>query len=232
MSFVFVHTARGGGRNGRAARGGGASARQRTSARGEGRGGACGGPGRGRAFPPLCVIGWRAARGGAACVGESLGVSHLSIVFAAFAAPPPPLSNASAASCLLSSSRRRRGVSFSVCPLSWGRAPLAVGLVAGHGGHPQPPGLDPQTFWRRNGDGERVSLPRAAAAAPPSLRLSPAVALPRRRACLPPAPRAPLSSVKSRPPPLPGTPDHHHVPREPLNCRLRVPGPSFSGAKG
>lgn len=135
------------------------------------------------ALSSLSLLCWRAARGGAACVGESLGVSHLSIVFAAFAAPPP-LSIASAASRLLSFSRRRRGVSFSVCPLSRSRAPLAVGLVAAHGGHPQPPGLDPQTFWPRNGDGERVCLPRAAAAAPPSLRLSPAVAPPRRRACL------------------------------------------------
>ncbi|KAF7460226.1 Hypothetical predicted protein [Marmota monax] len=46
-------------------------------------------------------------------LGDSLGVSHLSIVFAA-AAAPPSLSNASAASSSPSSSRRRRGVSKEV----------------------------------------------------------------------------------------------------------------------
>lgn len=121
VSFVFVHTPR------EAARGGGASARQRTGARGEGRGrGASGDSGAEPSLPSI-VCDWlaRGAGAGRRMLGDSLGVSHLSIVFAA-AAAPPSLSNASAASSSPSSSRRRRGVSFPICPLLRNRAPLAV----------------------------------------------------------------------------------------------------------
>ena len=47
-------------------------------------------------------------------LGDRLGVSHLSIVFAAAAAGPLSLSDASAASSSLSSSRRRRELSKEV----------------------------------------------------------------------------------------------------------------------
>ena len=88
VSFVFVHTLReAAGRRERAARGGGASARQRTGARGEGGGGArARGRGRGRAFPPLCVIGWRAARGRG---GLCWGIASVSAIFQLCSQPPP-----------------------------------------------------------------------------------------------------------------------------------------------
>lgn len=191
MSFVFVHTRREvAGRREQTARGGGASARQRTGARGEGRGrGASGGVGAGPSLPSI-VCDWLACGAGAGrCVlGDNLGVSHLSIVFAA-AAAPPSLSNACAASSSPSSSRRRRGVSFPVCPLPRNRAPLAVSPgpgPGGAGGPPQPLRSGPQTFWPRNGGEKRVSLSPQAAAAPQSLAASAQQQQPpRRRACSP-----------------------------------------------
>ncbi|XP_023059328.1 collagen alpha-2(I) chain-like [Piliocolobus tephrosceles] len=204
VSFVFVHTPREASwRRERAARGGGASARQRTGARGEGRRrGARGAVGAGPSLPSI-VCDWlaRGAGAGRRVLGDSLGVSHLSIVFAA-AAAPPSLSNASAAFRSPSSSRRRRGVSFPVCPLPRNRAPLVVSPEPG-------PGLS-----------RRLSPTAATAAAPSLLSL------------LLPAPLAPLSSVKSRSPPLPRTPDLHQDPRGPLNYRPRAPAPSFRAGKG
>ena len=132
---VCTHTARGGREEGAdGARGRG----ERAPANGRAGGGAEAGRERGAgAGPslPSIVCDWlaRGAGAGRRVLGDSLGVSHLSIVFAA-AAAPLSLSDASAASRSLSSSRRRRGVSFPICPLPRNRAPLAVNPGPGPGG--------------------------------------------------------------------------------------------------
>jgi hypothetical protein len=218
---VCTHWARGG------ARGRGERAPANGSAGGGAGAGRAGPRGRGRAFPPLCVIGWRAARGGALREGASLGVSHLSIVFAA-AAAPPPLSNASAASRSLSSSRRRRGVSFPVCPRPRNRArlPPALRRAVGAGAAPTAPLARPGKLFGPEMEARSEFAACLAAAAPrlppPQPHGGPAAAelLP------PPAPFLRWNPAR-RPPRTPGP----RRARAPLGGRPRPRG-RFRAGKG
>ncbi|KAK2491392.1 hypothetical protein MC885_005019, partial [Smutsia gigantea] len=157
------------------------------------------------------------------------------------AAAPPPHSNASAASRSPSSSRRRRGVSFPARPLPRNRSSLAVSRgpsPGGAGGHHSPSGLARKLFGPEMGVRSEFLLASGGggggSSSPVSRRLSPTAATAAAPSLLSllPAPSAALSSVKSRPPPLPGTPDPHQDPRGPLNYRPPAPGPGFRAGKG
>lgn len=217
---VCTHSARGG----RGEGAGGARGRgERAPANGRAGGGAGAGrergPGAGPSLPSI-VCDWlaRGAGAGRRVLGDSLGVSHLSIVFAA-AAAPPSLANASAASSSPSSSRRRRGVSFPVRPPPRDRAPLAARRGAGPrrcgDGPAAPPGLARKLFGPEMEVRSEFPSPRGGGGggSPPSLAASAQQQPPpRRRAALPP-PRAPGSSFFGEIPPAAPSRDPRPSPR-------------------
>ncbi|KAG8511840.1 histone H3.3, partial [Galemys pyrenaicus] len=199
---VCTHTARGGPEEGA----GGARGRgERAPANGRAGGGVeagrePGSGGRSRAFPPLCVIGWRAARGRS-------GLAELQ--------------------------PKEKGGKFSRLPASPEPSPACrqprPGPRRSREGTHSPSSLAHKLFGPEMEVRASFPLPSGGGSSPVSAQQQ----QPPRQPALPP-PRTPasLSSVKSRPPPLPGTPDLHHDPRGLLNYRSRVPAPSFRAGMG